>query len=361
MHSARLIAFLALTTFACGDNHDQQLPPDARQADAAVDAAVPTCEYTEAMDADNDALFGTSNGEDTALMHAGTAKQTICGKINSNHYDANSQLIDVDSFIVHVTNMGGTRLTLTGAGAEALGLVLIEIDDVTLGDYEVGTFVGDHAVTAIDLVPGDYLVQVSAFDDMAPTADVAYRLTMNPDNAATRCPKSTAAASHTENADGITSDMNDVYEVRYGGAANPKRAFTAALTDQPESVTAAIAANMSYRISGDLSDPTVTPASWADSFKERDTYAITTGATTKELGVRLNWAGTTADLDVLVFPMNDLVDFADAYDNRSMEDEFVTFAVKPSTTYWFFVGADDSSTVPVAYDLTVCGGSFTAN
>jgi hypothetical protein len=362
MKPVALAASLAFTAFACGDNGEQHMPPDANRPDTSVDAPpVPTCEYTEAMDTNNDALFGTSNGEATGLMYAGTAKQTICGKLNSSHYDTNNQLIDVDTFVVHATSTTGTRLTISASGAESLGLVLVEIDDVTTGDYSVGTFVGTHAVASLDLAAGDYLVQVSAFDDAAITADIDYRLTLNPDNAATRCPKSTAAASHSESGDGATEDGNDVYEVRYGSANTPHRAFTALVTDQPENVTAPIAPSMSYHITGTLANPTVTPVSWMDSFKERDTYAITTGATTNELAARLNWAGTTADLDLLVFPMNDLVDFADAYANRSMEDEFVTFAVKPSTTYWFFVGADDSSTVPLNYDLTVCGAAFTAN
>jgi hypothetical protein len=329
MRMARLLLILPLTLIACGDNTGEQLPPDARPADAAIDAPSITCEYTEAMDADNDALFGTSNGEDTALMYAGSKKQTICGKFNSSHFDATNELVDVDSYVVHVTSATGTRVTVTAAGAENFGLMLVEIDGMT--GYEVGTFVGTHAVSSIELMPGDYIVQVSAFDDAAATADLGYRLTLNPDNAATRCPKSTATPAYTEANDGATADGNDVYEVRYGANNTPHRAFTLLGTDNPEALTTTLAPNMSYHITGTLSNPTVAPVSWMDSFKERDTYAITTSATTNELALRVNWAGTTADLDALIFPMNGLVDFADAFDNATMEDEFVTFAVARRT------------------------------
>ena len=38
------------------------------------------------------------------------------------------------------------------------------------------------------------------------------------------------------------------------------------------------------------------------------------------------------------------------------EYEFETFAVKPSTTYWLWVAAEDGATgQPIGYDATLCG------
>lgn len=352
------VPVLPLVLLACGDNGDQMQPPDAHRPDTMVDAPGATCEYTEAMDADNDAFFGTSNGEATGLTF-GTTKQTICGKLNNSHYDAGKMLVDVDSYIVNVTTATSTLIQVTAPGAENLNTVLVEIDNNTTGAFEVGSFLGNHAAASLDLPPGDYLVTISSFHSAAATADISYRLTLNPDNPTTRCPKSTATATYTEANDLVTADGNDVYEVRYGATNTPHRAFTASVVDNPETVSTAIAPNMSYRITGTLSTPTVTPADWADSFQERDTYSITTGANTNQLTMRLNWPGTTADLDVLVFPATGLNDFADGYDNRLMEDEFTTFAVEPNKIYWFFVGGDDTSTLPVTYDLTLCGATFT--
>src|SRR4051794_7252544 len=140
----QVASFLPLVLVGCGDDNNPQ-HPDARMADASPDtsdAPAPlTCEYTEAMDGTNDALFGTSMGEDTALMFAGTAKQTICGKINNTHFDSGNQLVDVDSYLVHVPSVTSTRLTLTGSGAESIASVLIEIDGIQSGGFQTGQFI----------------------------------------------------------------------------------------------------------------------------------------------------------------------------------------------------------------------------
>ena len=39
----------------------------------------------------------------------------------------------------------------------------------------------------------------------------------------------------------------------------------------------------------------------ADSYKDRDTFEIKTGATTNEITIRTTWAATGADLDLFVF------------------------------------------------------------
>jgi hypothetical protein len=100
--------------------------------------------------------------------------------------------------------------------------------------------------------------------------------------------------------------------------------------------------------------------SWADSYQDRDTYLVTMGANANELSVRLNWPGTTADLDVLVFPANGVLEQATGWYNANMEDEFTTLAVTPGQAYWVWVAADDQTTgQPVNYDLTLCGDAFT--
>ncbi|HUS28113.1 MAG TPA: hypothetical protein VMZ53_06375 [Kofleriaceae bacterium] len=359
MRSLRLAA-VPFVLFACGDNHDQQMPVDANRPDTMVDAPpVPTCEFNEANDAGNDDLFGTGTPEATNIAFAAT-KMTVCGSLNTGHFDTNSLLIDSDSYTVHVPTSRGARVTLTGPGAEALNTVLIEIYDNVSGTDAVGTFLGNHAAAGVDLVAGDYTITVSAFHTTAPAAAIPYRLTLWPVDLAMACPHVTTTASYTEANDLVTADGNDVYEVRYG-SATPHRKFTDNALDAPENTTTAftIAPAMNYRVTGVNSSPTVTPADWADRYQDRDTYAIKTGANTNEVSLRLNWPGTTMDMDMLVFKENDLTDFADAFLNGNMEPEFLTIAVQPNSTYWVFVAADDASTgQPVNYDLTVCGATF---
>jgi hypothetical protein len=355
------LALLPFVAFACGDNNDKPLPPDAKTPDTPmVDAFVPTCEFTEANDAGNDDLFGTGSPEATNKTFA-AAKVTICGTIDNTHYDSNSLLVDSDSFTLHVANDRGARLYLTGAGAEALTTVLIEIYDNVSGTDAVGTFLGDHAAAGIELVAGDYTVTMSAFHTAAATTAIPYRLTLAPADLGMVCPHVTTAASYTENHDLATADGNDVLEVRYG-ANTPHRKLTDNVADTPEDTSTAftVAPAMNYRVTGTNSSPTVAPLSWMDAYQDRDTYLVTTGSATNELSLRVNWSSTTMDFDMMVFKENEVVEFADAYQNANMEPEFLTIAVKPSSKYWIWIAADDASTgQPVNYDLTVCGATFT--
>lgn len=364
MRFLRVAPFLPLALIACGDNSDQQQPVDAHFPDSKmIDAPSNTCEYTEANDAGNDDLFGSGAAETTNLTFT-TSKLTFCGKIDNTHYDSGSTLVDHDSFKVHVPSGAGVKLTMSGAGAEALNTVLIEVYDSVSGTDGVGTFLGNHAAAGVQLIPGDYVVEMSAFHTAAPTTPISYRLTLAPAELTTQCPHVTTGG-YTEGHDGTNADGNDMIEVRYGSANTPHRQFTALPTDTPEDTSTGtgsftVAPGMNYRATGINSTATVTPVSWMDSFQDRDTYAIKTGANTNEISLRLNWAATTMDFDMMVFKEATLPEFSDAYLNSNMEPEFITTAVQPNSTYWVWVGADDASTgQPVNYDLSVCGATFT--
>ena len=41
------------------------------------------------------------------------------------------------------------------------------------------------------------------------------------------------------------------------------------------------------------------------------------------------------------------------------EDEMLTVSVLPNSTYWIFTGMFKDSTAPKAYDLSICGATFT--
>jgi hypothetical protein len=95
------------------------------------------------------------------------------------------------------------------------------------------------------------------------------------------------------------------------------------------------------------------------SYRERDTYLITTGPTTDKLELRARWAATDTDVDLFLFD----ADMVPAI-GRSVETDGATeaqvFAVLPATMYWVWAGVHASSpgTAPVPYDLTFCGSTF---
>ena len=342
----------------CGDNHGEDKPVDAKVTDAAPDAPIPlTCAYTEMSDATNDDLFGPGGNMPEATMLSFTKPMMICGKLDNGHYEMNPQRIDVDSYKFTVPAMSYGLVSLTAPGAENYDSVFLEIYGMTTNTSESGQFIGTFAVTSAELPPGDYIVTVQSYDATAPTAAIDYKLVVDTDSP-TRCAKSTATPTYTEAMDGLTADGNDVIEVRYSG--QPRRKLTDNPLDVPEPTGVTVAPGMSYRIAGTNAKPTVTPASWADSFQDRDVYLITMGANSNQLSVRLNWTSTTVDFDYKVFPVANVLSVAGGLVTSTTEDEFQTFAVKPNTTYWLWVGAYDGATgLPATYDATLCAETFT--
>ena len=360
MRSIRLIPLVLL--FACGDNDGKDPRPDAPpRVDAAVDAPAPlTCAYTEMSDGTNDEFFGPSTDMPEATGQTFSQSFQLCGTLNNN-WANNTQRVDSDAYQFTVpAGATGIRVYVTAPGAEALDTVLVDFYHSTLQNQGgTGEMIGNFAVAARDgLMPGEFVVIVTAYHSAAPTATIDYKINVMVDMP-NRCAKSTATANFTEASDGVTADGNDVLEVRYQGS--PRRQLTANPLDAAEQTSVTVAAGSTYRITGTSSNPTVAPASWADSFQDRDTYQITTGANTNELSVRLNWPGTTADFDVFLFRTDSPIEFANGWDGGNMEDELFTTAVPPNTSYYIWVGLDDQSTgQPITYDLTVCGEASNA-
>ena len=97
-----------------------------------------------------------------------------------------------------------------------------------------------------------------------------------------------------------------------------------------------------------------------DEYLDRDTYEITTDGVTNEMTVRLNWAAGTADLDFIVFEEGQLKPSVESNITGTDGQELQTFAVKPKTKYWVWVGAFHGSTgLPMSYDLSIYGSAYT--
>ena len=350
----RLRCLPLLILIACGDNIG--VDPDARRPDAPSDGpSVVPCSYTEMADATNDVKYGpVSDAVEATGVTFGTGAIGICGKLDSSHYNQTMMLIDVDSYQIRVDSQTAGILYVSAPAAQAYDTVLIEIANMTTGASEVGKLQGNVAITASVLPPGDYEIYISSFHGTAPSAPIDYKIVLQPDNPLARCPKISAAANYTETLDGASSNGNDIYIVRYSGAI--RRDFTTFTTDVVEPTGISVTPDGQFRITGASG---VSAVNHNDFYNDRDAYQITMGANTNQLSLRLNWSSTTADLDILVFPMAMLNDFAQGYYNRTMEDEFVTTAVIPGMSYWLFVGADLASTGhPIAYDVSVCGAAL---
>jgi hypothetical protein len=333
---------------ACGGGDSSDDRPDAPPiVDAAVDAPpMVTCNFTEAADATNN----SSPGAEATMQTFGSAKTTICGNVNNGHF--NQGVVDVDAYKVAVSGDTDVLVHLTGAGIEALGRVVIQVGTTGGQQRNLGVFEGDHATTSVRLPAGEYVFAVTALNQADTSAPIPYSLAIVADAPATRCAKVTAAASFTEANDGPANNGNDM--ITSDAAANPETELTVSPTDNPEPTNLTLAAGTQYRLAGSSAavDPT-------DDYEDRDTFVFTTGPTTTQLSIRLNWASTTVDFDYRVFPPNVTLSVTGALASSLAEDEFQTFAVKPNTMYWLWVGAyDGASGQPATYDATLCAETF---
>ena len=351
-HTLRLLSVLVVSAAACGGDDGPSTQPDAAPTpDAATpDAPAAACDYTEQNDGSNDSLVQGMR-EATGLTF--TARTTICGQIDSTHFASGN--VDVDAYTITLGAPATVTLTLVGSGLEALDDVGFLTYEGASFDQEVpgadGVFVGDHGITAVTLDAGTYELTVFADHGAAISAPIAYALTIATDAPAARCPRVTAAASYTETNDGGGHNGNDVIVVDFGQPAM-LQSLTPGANDSPEASGITVGPGLAYRITGELAEVGI-----SGSYKDADTFAFTTDAATNQLELRLNWAGE-ADLDYFVFEENTLPSTAGAAFAVTTEDEFQTFAVKPSTTYWVWTGLFRNSTGPKAYDLSICGVTF---
>lgn len=358
-----VLVLILLLASACGDDGGGSVVPDApMQNDAAIDAPISTvgCDYTEAHDDTNDDFSGNNpNGvaEATSKTFTGSSL-TICGNLDSTHFVAADELVDIDGFSFAAPAGVDVRIELTVTGG-TIPIDYLSIDVYTGANLSiaVGTtskFVGNHAVWDAHLDPADggmYEVLLFAGNATALTAPLAYKVTITMDNRATRCPKQTGNAAYAEQRDtaGNGHTANDMVLI-----ANPSLMLTASTTDQPEVTGVTVAPATNYRVTGSSADITA-----MSGYKDRDTFELTTGAATNEVALRVNWPGTAHDLDFWLLQKDTLPSLGRAFTSSQTEDEFKTFAVKPSTAYWVLIGKDATGgSGDVAYDLSVCGSTF---
>lgn len=306
-----------------------------------------SCDYTEQSDTTNDYLADSPGVEDTGLTYA-NSQMVICGVLNNGHYDSNYGSVDIDNYSFTAAADGNVLVTLRGnptalGAISSIGLFGYNPDTgATVGGY----FTGDHAVVSLALTAGTWQFDMESYDNQDASASTDYQLVFQPDFPAQRCARLTSTATYTEALDGAGSTGNDAVAVNFD--YDPSMWM---LSSQPEPTGIAMTGGMRYRVSGVSADIAA-----VDSYFDRDTYLVTTDATTNQLSFRLDTATATADFNYYVFPAGDTFPLAQT---ALASSTFATLAVAPSSSYWVWVGAaSDSTGLPASYDVTLCSETF---
>jgi hypothetical protein len=310
--------------------------------DAGPDAG-PICDYTEADD------VGNATTAETSSVAVGAGTHNVCGTVNVGHYDAATSTVDVDRYRVTVETATADLLVRSFASpglgtADFSVLIFTAAQPPTLvngGQLDLSR--GDHGVFRTSLVAGSYDIVVRARASADLAAPVDYRIRLVPDEP---CAAITAPAAYVEAHDNADSRGNDMIAIDFSKSTP----FTPVTNSAPEPTGLAIEPQMPVRISG-----TSANIAGTDQFMDRDTFQVTTTATTNELSVLLAWP-PGPDLDLVVFQDQSTTETASSTTPGGDGSELATFAVKPSATYWLWVGGRQGSTgLPAGYDLSVCG------
>lgn len=360
---------------ACGGGAGQR--PDAVAADAAPDTprapggsdgsdappdtTVTLCHYTETADSANDPTLDPGPGGDVAestRLTMGNEPRTLCGVVNSGHFDVATDTVDNDAYRVTVERAGDLVVRFVGgeaASAVADFSVYLRAGNSPLFGASLAPSVRDHGLFVWSVQPGDYNVMVTARNpgDLAGTFGYKVQLALDrPD----RCARLAGAPAYREAArTGDAGDAeNDVLLVDFRNTPHGK--LTATASDAAEPTRLVFDAGTRVLITGSSADGRP-GGDDQDEYLDRDTYEVRTGATTTELTLRLDWADPQANLDYFVFPADQPAEVGGSF-RFDGNEEYNIVAVKPGSAYWIWVGAAGGSTgLPMAYDLTVCGES----
>ena len=331
-----------------------RIVPDAMPvADAAPPDAAPlaACDYNEMSD------FGTNDfsAEDSGTTLT-TAPIVLCGTVASA--DIAGQItgnVDEDLISFSVANDGNYLMRLTAVGLDSDITISFRLQDSGGNTLGTGLFFSGHAVLAMPLTAGSYTMDMVA-TGTAPSNNEGYRFTIATDAPATRCVTVTTAANYVEAHDGTQNTGNDVVSIGVTGSDS-------IVNGTAEATNLTLTSGTSSRITGSSG---LSLAFYGDEYVDRDSFQITTGATTNQLDVRINWSGTTDDLDGYLFPVpasgaTSIDDVGAMTASSTTGPEFGSLAVNPNQSYllWVgdYIGGAGSLTLP--YDITVCASTFT--
>jgi hypothetical protein len=304
------------------------------------------CDYNEQSDTSND------GSPEISGIEVGLKTKNFCGTVNNGHFNAAGNTIDVDSF--RITTSADSNVIMQLLGDPELSVVnefSIVVRDtaprpVILSASTLHFDLGDHSARLAKLRPGSYDVTISAIatGDLSVPLNYQFRFV---EDAETRCPQRTEKANYVEASDGTDNHGNDIFDADF--SKSPAFATTSSATDVAETTKIKLGTSSKVRITGSSA-----MVATVGQYQDRDTYEITTGDSTNEVTLALAWDGV-ADLDVAMVEANTAIPAGLADISASSGGERATFAVKPKTTYWVWIGAFDKSAA-TDYDLTLCGG-----
>jgi hypothetical protein len=314
-----------------------------------------SCDYTEQDDTTNDFYEDSPGVEATGLTFAGS-QQVICGTVNNGHYDAGYGTVDVDNYGFTVLQSANALITLRATAANmnmisSVGFFAVRLDDngdvvQTIGGY----FSGDHGAMSGVLINGNWQIDVEAYDNQDAPISVDYQLAISPDYPAQRCASLFTNPVYVEAHDGADSTGNDVLSYT-DGDYDPAMIGNASAA---EPTGMSMTGGTRYLVTGVSADV----VGDGDSYLDRDTYLVTTDATTNQLSFRIAASSGNAVLDYFVFPVGSTYPLTEtSYATQTM----ATLAVQPSSSYWVWVGAESGATsLPSDYGVTLCAETFVA-
>lgn len=363
------LALLCVTAGAACDGRTVSSTPDAGNvplADAAprpdvidYDAAI-LCDadYAERRDDRNDPLsYEDDDSEGTGLfINTFTAPRTVCGALDPQYATDVRGDGDVFHFALEGDEPVSLRFEMEVAGAGPDDILYLHVYRSEAGLVRrigIARYRRDFAVlVARDLEPGIYWIAPIAEQ---PATDAALDYTVTISREHLDCPASEEAAAYVEAADDGDSRGNDMVAIAYPDAP----ALTDDTGDAAEPTGLTLLPETPLRISGQSG----LVSSAGDSYLDRDSYLLATAADTTEVELRLTWPDGDVDLDVYVFAAGDPSDNYSVGQGVTVgetDDEVVVINVDPSSNYWLWIGAYDTSEqdgatmLPMAYDVTVC-------
>lgn len=249
------------------------------------DGAVPACagDFVESDDRGN-GDFGAP--DESGLIVATGDRWRICGSIDGAF--ASAEHGDFDLYIIDLAEPLDLRLDLlavSGDRAPGLQVGLWTGAGTPIGS---GAWRGGYAIAgAHALDKGRYLVSVRA-DSPGPAEPVPYALVVR--QSTIGCPPYTDT-DYAESSDGPDSRGNDTVEVTHGSVTD-----FAAAAGTPELSEMVLESGDVVGIEGASADI----VSAGDSYRDRDSFAVTIGESVNELVATVIWS-EGVDLDVFVF------------------------------------------------------------
>jgi hypothetical protein len=349
--SCALLAVAAST--ACGGGGGG---PDAfviGDAGPEVDGLAGDC-VDEADDDGND-----TDGEPTGSIAGIGDPVRICGRI-AEREPGPGDLVDIDMYRIEAGDAERLLIRLVADGG-LLEQVAVEVyaseDAVVDGEdrYLGGASVlGTHGVFVADADPAGYVVVVVGINGVRPTSALDYELRIVADDPLARCPDA-EQADYVEQLDSEAGNVeNDVVQLKDGYPLTGSPLDT----PEPSGPELTIAPDGVHGVDGEIGVH-VLPVD--ESYLDRDTYVVATGANTNQLDVRVRWTDGKKPSDLDWYLFDDRGEEPPILIRRSSSTEnpeLQTAAVLPSSTYWLVVGSYAGSAPTQPYQITVCGTEY---